>query len=159
VVADVLRSLIVWEGHRPRWRRASDVYLSRHLACKFPKIDLAAAYQTVLEEVVQRWIAHHVDATGIDHLVLSGGVVANVKLNQRLHELHGVRQIYIHPNMGDGGCGTGAAIIKSIEHGIRPDVMRSAYLGPDYAARDIQAALHREGVAYTHHEEIEDEVA
>lgn len=159
VVADVLRSLIVWDGHRPRWRRASDVYLSRHLACKFPKIDLAAAYQTVLEEVVQRWIAHHVDTTGIDHLVLSGGVVANVKLNQRLHELHGVRQIYIHPNMGDGGCGTGAAIVKSLEYGARPDVMRSAYLGPEYAARDVQAALQEAGVAYTHHEDIDDEVA
>ena len=44
--------------------------------------------------------------------MLSGGVVANVKLNQRLREIDGVDGIFIHQNMGDGGCGTGAALAE-----------------------------------------------
>ena len=43
---------------------------------------------------------------------LSGGVVANVKLNQRLRAIEGVEGIFVHPNMGDGGCGTGAALLE-----------------------------------------------
>ena len=50
--------------------------------------------------------------TGLQNLVLSGGVVANVKLNQRLREIDGVDGIFVHPNMGDGGCGTGAALLE-----------------------------------------------
>lgn len=159
VLADVLRGLIVWEGHRPRWRRSSDVYLARRLACEFPMIDVAAAYQTVLEEIVTRWVRHHVQTTGLPSLALSGGVAANVKLNQRLHDIPGIEQIYIHPNMGDGGCGTGAAMLKSLERGVRPAPMTSVYLGPEYSLRELSAALQRASLPATRCPAIEDEIA
>ena len=82
------------------------------LATQFPKIDVAAAYQHVLERVADDYVAHYLKQTGLRNLVLSGGVVANVKLNQRLRELPGVERIFVHPNMGDGGCGTGAALLE-----------------------------------------------
>jgi hypothetical protein len=40
-----------------------------------------------------------------------------VKLNQRLRELDGVEQVFVHPNMGDGGCGTGAALLEYAGNG------------------------------------------
>ena len=66
----------------------------------------------MLEEVATAYVAQYVKKTGLRNLVLSGGVVANVKLNQRLREIDGVDGIFVHPNMGDGGCGTGAALLE-----------------------------------------------
>ena len=91
---------------------SNNLFFARMLASQFPKIDVAAAYQRVLEIVATNYVAYYVRQTGLRNLVLSGGVVANVKLNQRLKEIPGVDKIFIHPNMGDGGCGTGAALLK-----------------------------------------------
>src|SRR5439155_19315500 len=96
---------------------SNNVYFSRMLATEFPKIDVAAAYQRVLEMVACAYVGHYVKKTGLKNLVLSGGVVANVKLNQRLKELPGVEKIFVHPNMGDGGCGTGAALLEFVDDG------------------------------------------
>jgi carbamoyltransferase len=159
VLSDVLRNLFVWDAGRFRFRRSSDLYLSRRLSTLFPKIDLAAAYQTVLEEVVVRHVHHHVQKTGLDSIVLSGGVAANVKLNQRIHEIPGVRRVYIHPNMGDGGCGAGAAILKCLEHGIRPQRLDSCYLGPEYSERQLEIALTKAALPYERHDDIESEIA
>ena len=71
--------------------RATTLYFARMLASEFPKIDVAAAYQHVLEVVATEYVAHYLQQTGLGNLVLSGGVVANVKLNQRLRELPGVQ--------------------------------------------------------------------
>jgi carbamoyltransferase len=159
VLGDVLQGLIEWQGHRPRWRRSSDVYLSRRLAAEFAKIDVAAAYQTVLEEIVVRYVSHYVRETGLKHVALAGGVAANVKLNQRVHEIAGVEGVYIHPNMGDGGCGTGAAMIMAQEHGDTIEPMASVYLGPEYSPRELQAALTQAGFAITLHDDIEIKIA
>jgi carbamoyltransferase len=86
-------------------------------------------------------------------------VAANVKMNQRIHDVPGVRNIYVHPNMGDGGCGTGAAILKFLEQGVRPQRLEHAFLGPDYSEQEMAAELDRAGITYTRHENIEDEVA
>lgn len=159
VLGDVLRSLFVWDGGHFRFRRSNDVYLSRYLSTRFPKIDVAAAYQTVLEEVVVRHVSHYVASTGSDTVVLSGGVAANVKLNQRIHEIDGVRRTYIHPNMGDGGCGTGAAMLKSVELGKRPERMESAYLGPEYSDEELASALRDAGLPAERCADIESEIA
>ena len=159
VLGDVLRNQFEERNGGFRIRHSSDVYLARHLSTLFPKIDLAAAYQTVLEEVVQRQVAHYIKQTGLFTVVLSGGVAANVKMNQRIHDVPGVRNIYVHPNMGDGGCGTGAAILTLLEQGIRPQRLDDVFLGPDYSEEEIVAELKRAGVEYTRHENIEEEVA
>ena len=67
-----------------------NVYFSRHLASHFPMLAVAAAYQHVLEQLATRLIAHWVKETGVENVVLSGGVTANVKMNQRIHEVDGV---------------------------------------------------------------------
>jgi carbamoyltransferase len=139
--------------------RSSDNYLARALAAEFPKIDVAAAYQTVLEEVACRYVQPYLEQTGADAVVLSGGVAANVKLNQRIHEIPGVRRIYIHPNMGDGGCGTGAALLECVHHGVQPEILRDVYLGPDYSDEQLESALRAEGLAFERLDDIEPEIA
>ncbi len=49
-----------------------NVFFSRHLAARFPMVDLAAAWQHVLEVLAAEIVAHWVKQTGCDSLVLSG---------------------------------------------------------------------------------------
>ena len=135
-----------------------NVYFSRHLASRFPKIDVAAAYQHVLEVVAQNLVRHWVQETGCDAVVLSGGVTANVKMNQRIHEVEGVRRIFVYPNMGDGGCGTGLAMLWSWPGGTGAP-FETAYLGPGFSAAEIRAELERAGLRYAEPDDIAAEVA
>jgi carbamoyltransferase len=137
----------------------NNLFFARWLASQFPKIDVAAAYQHVLEVVATRYVTHYVRQTGLTNLVLSGGVVANVKLNQRLKAIPGVERIFIHPNMGDGGCGTGAALLQ-FENG--PDLCQpitDVYWGPSFSADQIAEALQRAQLPFARCTPIERKVA
>lgn len=122
-------------------------YFSRHIAVRYPMIDVAAAWQWVLEQVASRLVSYWAKALGCSNVVLSGGVTANVKMNQRIHEVEGIEGIYVYPNMGDGGCGSGIAMNVSWEGGAR-DPLPSAYLGPEYSDDEIQVALDKAGLKY-----------
>lgn len=69
--------------------------------------DLAYAVQNILElavsEVTKYWLAKF----QAQRVVLVGGVFANVKLNQKLSEIPGLKEIEVFPNMGDGGLSLG----------------------------------------------------
>ena len=122
-------------------------YFSRHVAVRFPMIDVAAAWQWVLEQVACKLVKYWAETLGCSHVVLSGGVTANVKMNQRIHEIEGVESLYVYPNMGDGGCGSGIAMHASWQGGTR-DPLPSAYLGPEYSDDEIKLALDKAGLAF-----------
>jgi carbamoyltransferase len=124
----------------------------------FPKIDVAAAYQHVLEQVACRVVAHWARQTGLRDVVLSGGVTANVKLNQRIHGLPEIDRTFVYPDMGDGGCGTGYAMQLSWPAG-RVEPIRDVYLGPEFTDQEIRAELEREGLAFTEPADLAAEVA
>jgi len=159
ILGDVLLSRIDEAPGDFRIYEANNVYFSRYLASKFPKIDVAAAYQYVLEKVATNYIRYWVEKTGIDTIVLSGGVTANVKLNQRIFEIEGVNRIFVYPNMGDGGCGTGAALYHSWPSGEVKPTISNAYLGPDYSDAHIEQALMAEGLQFSRPENLAAEVA
>lgn len=138
---------------------SNNIYFSRYLSTLFPKIDVAAAYQRVLEIVATYYIGHYLRQTGIDTVVLAGGVVANVKMNQRILEIPGVRQIFIYPNMGDGGCGTGAAFLADREALKKRQPYQTVYFGPDYSEEQMAAELHAAGLTSDHVAPIEPIVA
>jgi carbamoyltransferase len=158
ILGDILLSRIQQTPGDFRIYEANNVFFSRYLASKFPKIDVAAAYQYVLEQVATNYIRYWVEKTGIDTIVLSGGVTANVKLNQRIFEIEGVNNIFVYPNMGDGGCGTGAALYHSWPGGVKPSIS-TAYNGPDYSEADIEQALKAENLQYERPEHLAAEVA
>jgi len=127
---------------------SNNIYFSRYLASLFPKIDVAAAYQRVLELVAADYVRHYVQQTGLDTVVLSGGVMANVKLNQRLFQIPGVRRIFIYPNMGDGGAGTGAALLLTRQSVRQMRGYETVYLGPDYSDGLITEELRASGLEF-----------
>ena len=134
-----------------------NVYFSRHLASRFPKVDLAAAWQHVLEVVAVNLVRHWVRETKCDAVVLSGGVTANVKMNQRIHELDEVERTFVYPNMGDGGCGTGLAFLWSWPGGAR--TIRDVYLGPEFSKAEVRAELDKAGLAFAEPASLVEEVA
>ncbi|GJM21524.1 MAG: hypothetical protein DHS20C15_14390 [Planctomycetota bacterium] len=136
------------DGDDLRMREAQNPFFSRHLARVFPMIHVAAAWQHVLEIVAGKLVQHWMEKTGTNKLVLSGGVTANVKMNQRLHELPAVEHIFVYPNMGDGGCGTGLAMHESWPGGTG-EPFASAYLGPEFSEIELQAALDKAGLKAT----------
>ncbi|WP_097461223.1 carbamoyltransferase family protein [Mangrovitalea sediminis] len=158
ILGDILLSRIEQEPGNFRIYEANNVFFSRYLASKFPKIDVAAAYQYVLEKVATDYVRYWVQKTGIDTIVLSGGVAANVKLNQRIFEIEGVNQIFVYPNMGDGGCGSGAALYHAWPGGVK-ETIQNAYLGPEYSEGEIEKALAAENLTYTRPNNLAAEVA
>lgn len=139
-------------------RASQNYFFTRAMAQHFAKRDVAAAYQRVLEEVGVAAAAYWLKQTGLRNLALSGGVNANVKFNQRLREIERVDQLFVYPNMGDGGCATGAAMLAFDSAQLGRGALENVYHGPDYSDTEIEAALNQENLAFELPENIEDEV-
>jgi carbamoyltransferase len=139
-------------------RAAGNYLFARALAETYSKRDVAAAYQNALEVVATRTVAWWLKKTGMRKLVMSGGVHANVKLNQRLREIAEVEEIFVYPNMGDGGCGTGAAMM-AFEPTVRWGPLENVYYGPDYTEKEITDELKQNNLDAVRIDNIEDRVA
>lgn len=159
ILLDVILSRFHQEPGSFRIRESNNIYFSRYLASLFPKIDVAAAYQRALEVVASNYIRHYVQQTGIDAVVFAGGVAANVKLNQRIFEIPEVKRLFIYPNMGDGGCGTGAAFLASREVEQGREAYQTVYFGPDYSDESITRELQTAGLAFENLFPIEPTIA
>jgi carbamoyltransferase len=158
ILGPAIRDRFVLRDGDIQIRGSMNYLFTRYLAGGFAKRDVAAAYQRVLEEIVQVTLRYWLDRTGLTKVVVSGGVHANVKLNQRMREVEGVEAIFVYPNMGDGGCATGAAMLVAGHAACSGRGLDHAYLGPDYSESQIEAALRREGLAFEFHGEIEERV-
>jgi carbamoyltransferase len=148
ILLETIMSRFDQEPGNFRIRESNNIYFSRYLATRFPKIDVAAAYQRALETVAVNYVRHYVKQTGIDAVVFAGGVAANVKLNQRIFEIPEIDHIFIYPNMGDGGCGTGAAFLAGREVTQDREPYRTVYFGPDYCDDAIIHQLRAAGLAF-----------
>ena len=125
--------------------------LDEHLAK-----DVAAAAQLNLEQEVCKFVSFWIKKTGIKDLALAGGLFANVKLNQRIHELKDVRSMYVFPHMGDGGLALGATLAY-----LKPSPFRfkNLYFGPEYSNAEIKKELERNNLKYTFYKDMETEIA
>jgi len=159
VLLDVVLGRFQQEPGNFRIVENSNIYFSRYLSTLFPKVDVAAAYQRALEVVAIHYIRHYVKQTGIGTVVLAGGVVANVKMNQRILEIPEVQRIFVYPNMGDGGCGTGAAFLADRASLQERQPYQTVYFGPDYSEAEMAAELKEAGLTWEHVVPIEPAVA
>src|SRR5262249_51635152 len=79
--------------------------------------------------------------------------------NQRIREIPGVEGVFVYPNMADGGCGTGAAMLVFDPEVFLGQPLDNVYLGPDYSEADMTAALKAEGLGFERLDDIEGRVA
>ena len=134
----------------------------REALSHFSKEDVAAACQQHLEDVILAYIRRFLEeqkaaGTPVDNICLAGGLYGNVKLNQRILALPGVRNVFVYPNMGDGGLCVGSTYNWLAENGHkiqRP--IDTMYLGPSFTDEEIRKALEAHKVP---HRRLKDKVA
>jgi carbamoyltransferase len=99
-----------------------------------PYIDYAASIQDLLEktslELIEYYLGDIIRETG--KVAYAGGVALNVKLNQRIIAMPGVKELFVQPAASDAGTAIGAASYASQQAGVPVEKMEHAYLGPQY---------------------------
>lgn len=167
---DILRKFVAYhdgttvnEGQVFYW--AAVEALEKQLPNGFSRENLAASAQYVLEEVCGKYVQHWVSRTGCRDVALAGGVFANVKLNQRIHELKNVDSVFVHPGMGDEGLALGAGLAlasRSSGNGrspVRSRRLDGVYWGPNYDRKKVEEAIRRKGLTFEFVEDIEERIA
>jgi carbamoyltransferase len=170
IYADILKRFIAYEdgstvnkGGVFYWAAVNGI--EKALPRSYRREDLAASMQQVLEDVGCAYIRHWMEKTGCGNLALAGGVFANVKLNQRIHQLDGVRSLFIHPGMGDEGLAVGAALAvnvgfdKNVARQIGSSKLADVYFGPGSDDRELKRAAEKEKLDAEPVQEIEPRIA
>jgi carbamoyltransferase len=146
------------------FRTAAIRKLERALPKDWNREDLASSIQILSERICSRYVDHWRAKTGQSNVALAGGVCANVRINQRIHEIPGVESIYVFPAMSDEGLSAGAALLLSSQK--RPDLRMEGrkcfdhvYLGERFSDAQIADALGRAGVEGRYAEHPEPEIA
>jgi len=107
-----------------------------------PYIDYAASIQDLLEKTALHLIDYYlgdiIRETG--KVAYAGGVALNVKLNQRIIAMPGVKELFVQPAASDAGTAIGAASYASQIAGVPVEKMEHVYLGPKYTTEECMDA-------------------
>jgi len=137
-------------------------YFKSKLA-NYSREDISAAIQKCLEEDVTSYISDIITKfnLGRQDIALAGGVFANVLLNRRIADLEGIKTVFVHPNMGDGGLANGAAfaLSKKLLTEYKPYEIPNMYLGDEYTDIEIEKEIQRYKFSYKKFKNIEYEIA
>jgi len=118
-------------------------------------MDVAASIQAVLEYVlilITRSLSAEFD---IPNLCLAGGVALNCVANRKILRDGGFRNVWIQPASGDAGGAIGAAFAGhhlhygQSRHAAHGDLMRGAFLGPEFSQTEIESQLREAGARFT----------
>lgn len=146
----------IWHPKMPIFK---DNLMTR-LIKKYSREDISAVFQRRFEEVFVDLVKNTYKKYPIDTVLLVGGSFANVKLNQRVFEVPGIKNIFVFPNMSDGGISTGAALYCDIhQNGSVGRRLDDVYFGPGFSEAEIEAALKRADIRYERFENIERKIA
>ncbi|MDY6837298.1 MAG: carbamoyltransferase C-terminal domain-containing protein [Thermodesulfobacteriota bacterium] len=132
----------------------------RKILWHYPSEQFAYMAQRSLEVKILELAQNAIDATGLDHLSLAGGVFSNVKVNRLLRILPGVKECFVFPHMGDGGLALGAALVANHRlNGTHHMALDNLFLGPQYSDQEIEEVLQETNVSYQKSTDIVKEVA
>jgi len=118
------------------------------------EMDLAASIQAVSEEVMLRTARHVHEQTGMDSLVLAGGVALNCVGNGRILREGPFKNLWIQPAAGDAGGALGVALFiwhQLLERPRNPgrrDAQQGSFLGPEFSGEEIRETLERHGAVF-----------
>jgi len=129
----------------------------------FRREDIAAAAQLRFEDVVVPFVRDAVRLCGERKVALAGGVFANVSLNRRIMELPEVDNVFVHPNMTDGGLSVGAALQAYHDetkplNSYTPVPMTDVFLGLGWTEAELRHALEQSGLPYELRQDIEEDI-
>ena len=119
------------------------------------EMDLAASIQKVTEDIVSRLAKNIARETGERNLCLAGGVALNCVANGILLRERIFDNIWIQPAAGDAGGALGAALSiwhlhydKKRKISTQRDLMKGAYLGPEFSNDEIETDLRACGAVF-----------
>tara|TARA_B100002051_G_C16742785_1_gene645373 strand:- start:176 stop:1867 length:1692 start_codon:yes stop_codon:yes gene_type:complete len=130
----------------------------KELLKKYKKKDIAAATQKRLEDIVVNYI-NTINKKSFK-IALAGGVFSNVKLNQKIQELSKIKNIFVFPNMGDGGLSVGAcALCHNHFKKLKSKKLKEYYLGFDYSKNEILREINSYKLKYKTNKNIHSTIA
>ena len=142
------REWIAYHQARDRWisdlfysvfgprRRPENVITQHHM-------DIAAALQYRLEQVVIDQLIYAREQSKISQLCMSGGVALNCSLNGRLEKTKIFDEIFIQPASGDAGVAVGACYLAYSRScpALKPQKQHNFYLGSGFTEKELENAL------------------
>lgn len=118
-------------------------------------MDLARSVQDVTDEVMLRLARHIKKETGMEYLVLAGGVALNCVANGKVLREEIFKDIWIQPAAGDAGGALGAALFTWYQYlnnersaDNKNDFQKGSYLGPEYDNHYVENFLRNKNIPY-----------
>jgi carbamoyltransferase len=142
----------------------SDKFIQKFGSRRLPRqkfeqhhMDVAAAFQTRLEEIALELCSILKEKTKAEYLVIAGGVALNSVMNGRIVRESGFKDLYVMPAAGDNGTSIGAAyyVYNAILKYPRAEPHMNPYLGTEYTNEKIGAILKECKVSYAYYDNIE----
>lgn len=124
-------------------------------------MNIACSAQRALEDVGLALARYLREMTGMDRLVISGGVGLNCVMNGLLETDSGFREIYPLPAPHDAGTSIGAAVHvhRRFFPGEPLTTPESMYLGPEYSEEEIRRTLEMARLGWSKPEGLADRIA
>ena len=123
------------------------------------EMDIAASIQQVTEEIMLRIARFTHDKTGMQNLVLAGGVALNCVGNGRILRESPFENLWIQPAASDAGGALGAALFvhyqllenfRNVDE--QNDLQSASCLGPAYSNQQIRSFMESIGARYHYFE-------
>lgn len=104
---------------------------------------IAYGIQKRTEELLTEWISNGIEYTGIENIVMSGGVAQNIKANQKISELPNLKRLFIPPGPSDESISIGAAFLdyENSNTITNDNTISNAYLGISFTDNEIKNAI------------------
>ncbi|MDE1869122.1 MAG: hypothetical protein KGH60_04130 [Candidatus Micrarchaeota archaeon] len=118
-------------------------YMKDHILSKNDRESFAYAMQMHVQNqvlaIVKQWVAE----TGLRNVAVSGGFFSNVITNMLIEQLPEVKNLFIFPQMGDGGLPYGAAcyIDFMLNGALNAKQIQTIYFGPSYQDAEISQSI------------------
>jgi carbamoyltransferase len=119
--------------------------------------DIAASIQRATEEIILKMVNTAHKKTGLDKLVMAGGVALNSVANGRVMRESPFKEVWIQPAAGDSGGALGAALYAY--HVIlgqpREFVQEHNYWGAEYSEAQMVEAIEARSFPYKRFDDVE----
>jgi carbamoyltransferase len=123
--------------------------------------NVACSAQRALEETVLSMARYLKDISGMDRLVISGGVGLNCVMNGLIEREAGFQEVYPFPASHDAGTSIGAAL--QVHRKYYPEIPlvkpESVYLGPSFSEEEILEVMRMARLSWARPDNLEDKVA
>jgi carbamoyltransferase len=134
-----------------------EAYEIRDLIQRHGRENIAAEAQRVLEDQVKNIVFPWLQRENTRNLSASGGVMLNVKLNQRLWESGRIARHHTYANPGDAGLAVGAALYAYYQANPSAPIypIEDLYWGPEYSTKEVEDALKLRRIQYRQLDQVE----